>query len=367
MGGAEHVVTSLADELANKGNKIIIAYMTGHALVKPDNKTIQVLNLGLSSKAKLPLAYLKLRKLIRTFQPDIVHSHMFHANILSRLVRLTVPIPKLINSAHNTNEGGNTRMLAYRLTDKLCEITTNVSEEAVEAFIQKGATKKGRIIPLHNSISTSKFKFSLEDRKRLRTELEIGDHVPLLLAVGRLHEQKDYPNLLVAFSELLKTKPYAQLIIVGDGHLKNKLVQLAKSLDLNKSIRFLGIRNDIPSLMSAADIFVLSSAWEGFGLVVAEAMSCNRIVVATDCGGVREVVGNAGFLVQPKNSKELSKSLLKAIELTNTKKTELSNKARKRILNKFSSDSTIQKWLKIYDLPKSKLRDPSFITTLFDS
>ena len=111
---------------------------------------------------------------------------------------------------------------------------------------------------------------------------------------------------------------------------------LALSLDILDVVDFLGVRMDIPALMSAADVFVLSSAWEGFGLVVAEAMACERLVVATDCGGVREVVGPYGHLVPPSDSKALCGALEAALNVSEAEYKTIGDCARKRIFDNFS-------------------------------
>lgn len=364
VGGAEKVVTSLADELSNQGHKLVIAYLKGEALVTPNNKNIQLVNLNLDTPKNLISSSIKLRKLIIDFKPDVVHSHLVHANILSRLIRIITPIPKLISSAHNINEGSYSRIMAYRMTDKLADISTNVSQEAVNAFVDQRAVMQGRMINLHNSVSTEEFTFSNPTRTRLRDELKVDSNTQLLLAVGRLNEEKDYPNLLTAFSYLLESTIDICLAIVGDGPLKSELRHLSKLLGIDNKVLFLGIRRDIPALMSASDIFVLSSAREGFGLVVAEAMSCKRVVVATDCGGVREVVGNNGFLVPPKNSLALAESIKTALNLTYNEKIKLGDEARKRIIDNYSLASATMKWLSLYQMPNSQLHDASHMKKL---
>lgn len=98
----------------------------------------------------------------------MINSHLVHANILTRLLRLAAPLPRLVSSAHNTNEEGCGRMVAYRLTDRLADISTNVSEEAVAAFEQQGALRRGRMIAIHNGIDTEAFTFDPAGRERVR-------------------------------------------------------------------------------------------------------------------------------------------------------------------------------------------------------
>ena len=347
MGGAENVVVSLADSLVERGHDLLIIYLTGDALVLPRNKEVKVVGLGMNSCFDMGKAYFRLTTLLRDFKPDVIHSHMFHANILARLIRLTTKIPRLISTAHSTNEGGKIRMLAYRLTDGLADISTNVSEEAVDAFIKMKAVKSGRMISVHNGISTQKFKFDEHERLRIRKELNV-ENKEVILAVGRLVEAKDYKNLLNSISLLKDIKNDIKVLIVGDGPLKHELKDLTHKLELERYVDFLGIRSDIPALMSATDIFVLSSAWEGFGLVVAEAMACERVVVATDCGGVKEVVGSAGYLVPPGQSDSLCESLVTALNMTTNERMVVGKSARQRIQEHYSLDAAVDKWLKLY-------------------
>lgn len=353
VGGAERVVTSLADAFVQRGHEVLIVFLTGEAIVLPTNKKIQVIGLDVNSVWSLIGASLKLRRILLQFKADVVHSHLFHANILARLLRLFTPIPRLITTVHNTTEGGRLRMLAYRLTDPLADFSTNVSEEAVTSFITKKAVKKGRMITVHNGISTEEFQFSAVARAEIRRELGVADNCKLIIAVGKLCEQKDYPNLFGALKALDRSAAQYQACIVGDGPLRTELEAMVDALDLGDRLRFLGVRRDVSRLMSAADIFVLPSAWEGFGLVVAEAMSCQRVVVATDCGGVREVLGDTGYLVAPRQVKALGDALNIALNLSADECAEIGRTARARVQDNYSLEAAVDKWLKLY--PGSKV------------
>lgn len=347
MGGAEHVVVNLADELVNSGHEVKIAYLTGQELVLPSNKNIEVVGLSMNSYKDLPSSYLKLRKLIKSFNPDVVHSHMFHANILTRLLNTSTNIPKLISTAHNTNEGGKIRMLAYRLTDKLADISTNVSDEAVSDFIKKGAAKPGRMVSVANGIDINKFTFDKYARKEKRQELSINNE-KMLLAVGRLDEQKDYPNLLNAIAILQKTRKDFKVFIVGDGQLKDELHNLSKHLKLDGFVEFLGIRRDVDKLMSASDIYVMSSAWEGLPMVILESMSSERIVVTTDCGGTKEVVDGVGFVVPLNDSEALASKLNKVLDMSDEESLMLGYKARQHIVDNYSLKNNTNAYMELY-------------------
>lgn len=348
MGGAENQVVNLADKFASKGHRVTIAYMLQPDLVKPKKPSVNLVWLG---GTKDPVGMLKalinLVRLIKQTKPDVVHSHMYHANILSRAARLFAKTPRLICTSHSNNEGGKLRMLSYRLSNWLADTFTNVSDDAVKAFEQNGAVAQGKMQAITNGIDTDFFQLTAQARQQLRSELKLDDK-KVFIAIGRFHEAKDYSNLLNAFATLVQNTPNAHLLIVGDGELRADIEAQINSLALSNYVTLLGIRRDIPQLLSAADIFVLSSAWEGFGLVVAEAMACERIAIGTDSGGVAQVIGDAGFLVPPRDSAALANAMTEASNMSNEEAQSLEEKARKRVEEQFSLEAAVLKWLEIY-------------------
>lgn len=233
QGGAERVVCDLADQMHQRGHSVKIAYLTGDILTRPINSEIELIKVNLNNLITLPTAYFNLQKIIKENNPDIIHSHMVHANILTRLIRLSTPIKKLICTAHNSDEGGRLRMLAYRFTHNLADLTTNVSNEAVQAFIEKKAVPDSDIITTYNGIDLSRFFYQSEAKNKILNELNINTNSYLILAVGRFSEQKDYPNLLHAF-KTLKNKSIGdiKLIIAGDGELRSEIEKIIDELDL---------------------------------------------------------------------------------------------------------------------------------------
>ena len=349
MGGAERQVCDLADQFIRLGHHILIISMPGEIRNRPHSTAADIVSLQMR---KTPFsvfkAYWQAIRLLNQYKPDVVHSHMVHANIFARLLRLFVSFPKLICSAHSVNEGRGWRILAYRLTERLCDLNTNVSQEAVEAFIKQGAVSAGRMKVMYNGIDTERFYFNSTVRNKLRSQLGIDDNNILLISVGRLTAAKGYTNLLVAFAMLSSRFNNIKLVIIGEGEQKEYLTTIASAQGISERVHFLGLRYDVEDWMSAADIFVLSSAWEGFGLVVAEAMATERVVVATDCGGVREVVGSAGFLVPSKNSQQLFTAIEQAMMLSPLEREVMTKEARTRVINHYSIETICLRWLNFY-------------------
>ncbi|MCI0916087.1 glycosyltransferase [Pseudomonas stutzeri] len=340
MGGAEHIVANLADKAHSKGFEVKIAYLIGDVKVRPTDSGIELVPLGMKSYFSLGIALWRLCRLMQRFKPDVVHSHMIHANLLARFSRIFIRCPRLVCSAHSSNEGGGLRMLAYHLTNRLGDVFTNVSHNAARALEKAGAAPAGSIVPILNGIDAERFK-PYEKRK---------NDVFTIIAVGRLEEVKDYPNLLGAISMLSDCYSDFKLRVVGDGSQRAQLEALADSLRLSGKVEWLGVRQDIPELLNRSDLFVLTSAWEGFGLVVAEAMACGLPVVATDCGGVKEVVGDVRSLVKPKDSAALAAKIVEVMNMPSDKRDLVGKRNRQRIVDNYSLNTMFDNYRNLYKL-----------------
>lgn len=352
LGGAETQVANLCDNMVNiYKNDVHLIYMTGPMIVKPESSKVKIYNLKITKKNPFSFisAFFKAKKIMNDVKPDIIHSHMIHANIFARILRIFTPVPKLICTAHSSFEGGALRMLAYRITDDLCDMTTNISEIASKSLIAKGAFLKRKTLTVYNGIDTNLYKFNQSQRICIREELGIKESDYLILNVARLDISKDQKNLINAFNELLKSKPNCHLFIAGDGPLKKSLLSLTEALKLTNKVHFLGTKTNIPDLLSAADVFVLSSKWEGFSLVVAEALSNECLCVATNSGGQYEIINGTGNkLVPPMDPILLAKGIKDLIELDDNDKSAIKLSSRERIIAKFSMDTISQKWIDLY-------------------
>lgn len=345
QGGAERVVCDLADAMFLKGHTIKIAYLTGDILTSPINQEIELIDINLTNLQSLPKAYLRLSKLINNYKPDVVHAHMIHANILTRLIRLTTPISKLICTAHNSNEGKLLRMLAYRITDRLADLTTNVSNTAVSSFELQYAVPKNSMLTVYNGVDFTNFIYKPQARNAVLEQLNLSIDTKIILAVGRFNVQKNYFNMLKAISKL-KTQlnsPFV-LLVAGDGELREEIEKLIRKLDINENVILLGRRHDIPELMSACDAFVLSSDYEGLPTVLIEALACQAHVVSTDVSGANEIIGKYGYIVPVKDSEKLAKAIIKAL---NIKEKNILGKDYAK--SKFNINNISKKWLDIYN------------------
>ena len=345
QGGAERVVCDLADAMCKKGNEVQIVYLTGEILTLPISKKIKIIKIGLNSIASLPKSYLKLRRVIRNFRPDVVHTHMVHANILTRLVRTTTSMNKLICTAHSSNEGGVIRMLSYRVTDRLANLTTNVSNTAVAAFEAKHAVPKNSMLTVYNGVDFTNFTYSPDAKDIIVKELSLDSNTKIILAVGRFNASKNYFNLLSAIN-LIKDQLNISfvLLIAGDGELRFEIEKEITNLGISNNVLLLGRRDDIPLLMSACDVFVLSSDYEGLPTVLIEALACQSQVVSTNVSGAHEIIGKHGKIVPTKNPISLAEAIKDRLQNSNKNVS-----GQQYVKNKFDLDLISDKWLKIYN------------------
>ena len=351
MGGAERQGLAIADRMAARGHAVSLLILRPR-LAQEWPTTLDVLHLGLR---KTPASFLPgIRLAIRflhSFKPDLLHSHSFHANIFARLLKLFVPSAAVISTVHNVYEGGWLRMFSYRMTDRLSRCTVAVSKAAADRFIRLKAIPQNKCVVITNAIDTSEFVPDPTRRIATRATMSTGADF-IWLAAGRIVPAKDFPNLLRAFEIVRAEQPDAQLWIAGEA--VNEELSPVKSFVVGghkgfmDRVRWLGLRHDLPALLGAADGFVLASAWEGMPLVVGEAMAMEKYVVATDVGGVRELLGDTGTLVPARSSGDLAAAMLTVMRVSPEDRAHMGQSARKRILHSFNINSRTDEWERLY-------------------
>lgn len=362
FGGAETQVVALAKELSRRKHEVFLISMLPPVAFVDELSAfgIKVFSLDMKRGFPNPLAILNLWRILSQLKPDIIHSHMIHANILSRVTGVFYKRPVLICTAHSLSEKGrhrseNFRVFLYRITDSFCDLTTQVSPQGVERYKALRAVNPNKILYVPNGVDTEKFKPDVCVRDNLRKEFGLSESF-VWIAVGRFDPPKDYHNMLTAFSIVLKQESSANLVIVGDGPLRPLMESFAKEMGIKDKVLFLGIREDVGKLLNVADGFVLSSEWEGLPLVLLEAASTGLPIVATNVGGNAEVVidGETGFLVPPKDPIRLSEAMLRLMKLPKSERLKMGFKGRDHVIQNFSLQHIVDIWEELYRLLLSK-------------
>ena len=350
-GGAEQQVRALALAFRRRGWDVgVVSMLPLEALLlELREHDVQVATLGMSRGVPDPRALVRLSRLIRRWRPDVLHAHMVHANLLARLSRLLVPIPVVVSTIHNQDEGAQWRYVAYRLTDRLSDVTTSVSRLAVDEAVRRGAVARGRIQLVPNGIALREHGRKAVVRDTARRDLGLSDRF-IWLAVGRLAEAKAYPDMVAAFRRVLDADTRAVLLIAGEGPLEPAIRSAIDSAGLQDFVRLLGWRSDVPALMQAADAFVMSSVWEGLPIVLLEASASSLPIVATDVGGSRDTIVDAssGHITPPADPAALAGAMLLVMALPEADRLAMGEVAREHVSRVFDLETVADAWDDLY-------------------
>lgn len=347
VGGAERIVVETADKMFDLGYDIKIVCLSGEVNVAP-KRDIEIINLGLN-KINFFITLKKFIKIIHNFKPDILHAHMFHAIILSRISKIFFKDIKVISHAHNTKYGNSLRSFLYKRTESFSDININVSETSTKNFIENKVFDPKKTITLTNGIDTNKFYPNNEIRSEMRKKFTLENNVLVFITIGSFTPQKDHRNLLFAYKKFIESSlTPSKLIIIGDGELRENIQKLIIDLNLQNFVILLGLRKDINELLNMADIFVLSSAWEGLPLVIAEAMSAEKLIISTDCGGVSQLLNCGDFLVPVQDFNMLAKKMMTVAKISPIDKVSIGISNRRIIIQKFSLENMINNLLNVY-------------------
>ena len=348
-GGAERQVISLAERMAARGHSVVLLVLRPpHERDWPTSLAVIRLNMR-KSPVGICMGLARGRRHLSRFDPHIIHSHTFPANLAARILRASYSKPAVLSTIHNVYEGGWQRTVLYRVTGRLADHTTGVSEAVTRHHIASHAVTHSKCSVITNGIDTTVFKPSTARRVETRAQFNVADRF-VWLAAGRLTAAKNYPTLLRAFSRLHVEFPRAELWIAGQGTVleKRRLRVLAEATGISSAVRWLGLRDDLPVYLDAADAFVLSSSWEGMPLVIGEAMAMQKPVVATDVGGVRELVGDAGIIVPPNDPNALAEGMIRVLSMSEDQRPSMGNRARRRTQQQFNINEKADEWQALY-------------------
>lgn len=351
IGGAERQVIALAERMKTHGHEVTLIVLRAQQ-PREWPTSIPVFRLDMRKSPLGVLAgLLRGRRILQNFKPDILHSHTFPANMAARAERLMGTAPAVLSTIHNVYEGGWARTLAYRITGRLSMHTTAVSEAVAARHIRVGAVPRRKCSVVTNGIDLAEFSPEGKNGSLARELMHASDDF-VWLAAGRPVPAKDFDNLLAAFRRVRVEFPQSQLWIAGQlaetrfARVNGEVV--GTEIYGGDRVRWLGLRDDMAETIAPADAFVLTSAWEGMPLVVGEAMAMEKPVVATDVGGVGELVGEAGVIVPAKDSAALAAAMLRVMRSSPAERADLGKAARERIRLHFDVDAKADEWEALY-------------------
>ena len=348
-GGAAQQVCELAFEVSQRSWVVEVVSMIppGPVSERLDSLAISFDHLGMTSGRASLRGLRRYLRSVRRFRPDLVHSHLLHANLLARVGRACGLRYPLVNSAHGEIERSRWSGWAYRASARWCDVCPAVSRGALGDYRHEGWVTSEKLIHVPNGIRLDPER-SGDVRERVRRELGLGDTFTFL-NVARLHPDKDQETLLAAFASVVRNGP-ARLLIAGDGPLRDQLEALRRDLGLVHAVQFLGDRADVSDLLLAADGFVLSSATEGLPVALLEACAARLPVVATAVGDLAEVLSPDGSdaLVPSRNPEALARALEQVQGLSAEQRERYGSALRARVTEQFDIARVADRWEAVY-------------------
>lgn len=262
-----------------------------------------------------PSLVFRLSRLMHAHGPDILHTHLIHADLYGALAAGLAAVRPLVRTCHNDDRfrrWAPVRAVSRALGRRFGRVIV-ISDYLGEFVKRVEGVPPARIERIYYGLDPDEY---LRDARAdgIRSSFDIGSDENVIGYVGRLAEQKGVGDLLEAFGYLAPQFPAARLLIVGDGPLRRRLAAQAERVGWGRVI-FAGWRSDVPAIMQAIDVLVVPSHWEGFGLVTLEAMAARRPVIASRVSALPEIVrdGETGWLVPPGDPRALAAALGKAL------------------------------------------------------
>lgn len=272
-------------------------------------------------------AILKVRKILKQIKPDIVYLHSSKAGAIGRIALAFNFKTKILYNAHgwyfNAQISDKKRKI-FALIEKILAIKTdkiiNISKSEYESALKYKIAPKKKMCIIENGIDFTKFENNDKYREETRKKYHIAENEIMIGVVGRLTEQKDPMTMIKAFELVHKENKNTKLMYVGSGELEKNVKQYAKEKNILDKIIITGWVDNVEQYIPAFDIAVLPSKWEGFGLVLIEYMACDKPIIATNVGGIKDIIENEvnGILI-PKESPEKLKYAIEKILKRETK------------------------------------------------
>ena len=295
-------------------------------------------------------------RIIKKYNPLIVHTHSSKAGLLGRLAAKLAGVPIIVHSPHGHVFVGyfgpvKTKIfiilerLVSRIPDKMIALTHREKEDHIRLRIGS----EDKFVIIHSGVELNKFKdMPLNETQNFKRKLGLPENALIIGTSGRLEPVKGPEFLIKAASSIISQYPNTFFLFAGDGSLSQDLKKKALDLGIEKNIVFLGWREDVAKIISIFDVFCLPSLNEGMGRVLVEAMALGKPIVASNAGGIPDLVthGKNGFLVPPKNSNELAKYI--QILLEDKEKRVKMGLAGKQMTMNFSKEIMVKKIAELY-------------------
>ncbi len=360
-GGAQAVLYRFITADKDNEHQVISLMNIGWYGDRTMETGIQVHAINWRNGQVTPNGCFKLWKLIRQIDPDVIQTWMYHSDFIGSLASRCAGKKAIVWGIHNSNLDPAQTAFTTRLTARACAILSGVlpqqiiscSEEGIKVHADLGYQRQ-KMVVVPNGYDVSEFSPQPDLRRELRAQWQISPATTLFGMVARWDPQKDHANLIGALAHLKhQSLPPWHCVLIGSNLSADNqtLVSLIEQYGVSDCVSLLGIRSDIPAVMNALDLHILSSSYgEAFPNVVSEAMACGTSCVVTDVGDAGLIVGDTGWVVPPNDPVQLANAMIEAVKerANSTGWVDRQGLCRSRIQSNFNLQIMIEKYTDVW-------------------
>jgi glycosyltransferase involved in cell wall biosynthesis len=343
-GGAERNLYYLASSMGRSrfAYGICCLLRRGEFADEVERAGVPVYALGFRRR-NAPATVIRLARLMRRHRVKVVHTHLYECGVIGRIAAWLAGVPVII-----THEHGKTIWKKWyhrwfeRLAIRGTDLRIAVSEDIRDLRLRQEHTPRDKIVVVGNAVEASQFDAGQGMREAARTGLGLA-RCFVIGTVGRIVTAKSYDLLLHAAESVCMRRPEARFLLVGEGSLREELTRQRDSLGLADRVIFLGARTDIPDLLAAMDLYVISSRREGLPVALIEAMMAAKPIVATAVGGIPEALsqGKEGLLVEAGNQAALAEAILTLMD-DPARRQRMGERARAKARARYSAEAILE-------------------------
>jgi glycosyltransferase involved in cell wall biosynthesis len=349
-GGAEKMLISMVEHLEESKYRSIICLLSDGWLNSMLHER-RFETIIIPQTRSLDYAWLsRLLFILRNRRCHLMHAHEFAMNTYASMASVITGTP-IVTTVHGKSYYPDKchRRLAYRFVSKRSTMVA-VSNDIRQFLVTNIGINDDNVMTIHNGIEFNLYHPDNFPSDNIRSDLNIARNQPVIVSVGNLYPVKGHFYLLKALKIIKKQFHNIILIIAGRGNLLGELQKQASELNIHQNVLFLGFREDIHAILHAADIFILPSISEGLPLAALEAMACEKPVVASNVGGIPEVVidRQTGLLVPARNPDSIAQKVQLLLR-NNNFASKLGKRGRIRAETEFSVTKMVGRYVSLYE------------------
>ena len=304
-------------------------------------------------------SYFAIKRILREFKPDVVHSHSAKGGVLGRMAAHALRVPAIVHTVHGAPfhpyQGGAARRL-FRWCEsyaaRRCHAMVSVADAMTELMVDAGVAPRDKFTTIYSGMDVEPFLAANDHRQRVRDELGFSDQHVVIGKIARLFHLKGHEYLVQAARRVVQQCPNARFLLVGDGLLREKLQRQIAEADLSEYFRFVGLvpPEQIPAMLGAMDVLVHVSLREGLARALPQALIAGKPVVSYDVDGTREVAitGETGFLIPPKQVGPLADALIELASDAQLRE-RMGQEGRGRFTEQFRHETMTRQLRELYE------------------